>query len=222
MVYNYLSNEGTFSTIFLDTKIMTKDSNTQIFRFMKMSSYELRYGRRGKFNRTSWIRIDEDNGRDIVESIFDKYDLDIDFYFMQELKHIPWALIIFTEEQDIAGHIVSVRRQERPGGPKIVFTTYDNNDEDEDGYVPKVGVIHMPSKLLCEYNSHRSPLFKEVWDKLKNLDRRNHCFLIMDKLPNELKELSTEENAELWNKFIERRERFEQRKRERERHDNNK
>jgi hypothetical protein len=44
----------------------------------------------------------------------------------------------------------------------------------------------------------------------------------MDKLPNELKELSTEENAELWNKFIERRERFEQRKRERERHDNNK
>jgi hypothetical protein len=58
-----------------------------------------------------------------------------------------------------------------------------------------------------------------VWDKLKNLDRRDHCFLIMDKLPNELKELSTEENAELWNKFIERRERFEQRKRER--HDNN-
>jgi hypothetical protein len=54
-----------------------------------------------------------------------------------------------------------------------------------------------------------------VWDKLKNLDRRDHCFLIMDKLPNELKELSTEENANLWNKFIERRERFEQRQKER-------
>ena len=96
MDYNYLSNEGTFSTIFLDTKIMAKDNNTQIFRFMKMSSYELRYGRRGKFNRTSWIRIDEDNGRDIVESIFDKYDLGIDVYFMQDYKLIPWALIIFT------------------------------------------------------------------------------------------------------------------------------
>jgi hypothetical protein len=41
----------------------------------------------------------------------------------------------------------------------------------------------------------------------------------MDKLPNELKELSTEENTSLWNRFIERRKRFEQRKRER--HDNN-
>jgi len=203
---------------------MSNDNNSKIFRFMKMNEEQRKFvdGRMRVVKRSSWIRIDEDNGRDVVESIFDKCDLDIDFYFMQDYEHIPWALIIFAEEQDIAGHIVSVRRQERPGGSKIVFTTYDNNDEDEDGYVPKVGVIHMPSKLLCEYNSHRSLLFKEVWNKLKNLDRRGHWLLIMDKLPNEVKELSTEENAELWNKFIERRERFEQRKRERERHDNNK
>lgn len=198
---------------------MTKNSNSQIFRFMRMNEQQRKFvdGHMRVVKRSSWIRIDEDNGRDIVESIFDKYDLDINFYFMQDYEHIPWALIIFTEEQDIAGHIVSVRRGEP--GEKIVFTTYDNNDEDEDGYVPKVGVIHMPSKLLCEYNSHRSPLFKEVWNKLKNLDRRGHWLLIMDKLPNELKELSTEENANLWNKFIERRERFEQRQKER--HDNN-
>lgn len=198
---------------------MTKDSNSQIFRFMRMNEQQRKFvdGHMRVVKRSSWIRIDEDNGRGIVESIFDKYDLDIDFYFMQDYERIPWALIIFTEEQDIAGHIVSVRRGEQ--GEKIVFTTYDNNDEDEDGYVPKVGVIHMPSKLLCEYNSHRSPLFKEVWNKLKNLDRRGHWLLIMDKLPNELKELSTEENANLWNKFIERRERFEQRQKER--HDNN-
>jgi len=214
MDYNYLSNEDTFSTIFLDTKIMTKGNNTQIFRFMKMNEEQRKFvdGRMKVVKRSSWIRIDEDEAREIVENIFDKYDLDIDFYFMHELKHIPWALIIFTEEQDIAGHIVSVRRQERPGGPKIVFTTYDNNDGDEDGYVPKVGVIHMPSKRLCEYNSHRSPLFKTIWNELKDYDARHHWVLIMDELPDELKELSTEENTSLWNRFIERRKRFEQRK----------
>jgi len=184
---------------------MTKDTDSQIFRFMRMNEQQRKFvdGRMKVVKSSSWIRIDEDNGRGVVEGIFDKYDLDIDFYFMQDYKHIPWALIIFTEEQDIAGHIVSVRRGEP--GEKVLFTTYDKNDGDEDDYVPKVGVIHMPSKRLCEYNSHRSPLFKEVWDKLKNFDKRDYWVLIMNKLPDELKELSTEENVQLWNKHIERR-----------------
>lgn len=188
---------------------MTKDAKPQIFRFMKINEQQRKFvdGRMKVVKRSSWIRIGEDNGRDIVESIFDKYDLDIDFYFMQDYKCIPWALIIFTEEQDIAGHIVQNRRGHL--GEKIQFTTYKNYDTDnDDTIIPKVGVIHIPSKRVCEDNSYRSPLFKEIWDKLQNLDSRDYWILIMDKLPSELDTLTSEENAELWLKYVERQKRF--------------
>jgi len=201
-----------------DAQIMTKNSNSQIFRFIRMNQQERRFvdGRMRVLKRSSYIHI-HDEAREVVERIFDKYGLDIDFYFMHDYEHIPWALIIFTEERDIAGHIVSVRR----GLPheKIQFTAYDNSDKAEPNYVPKVGVIHMPSKRVCEDNSKRSPLFKEVWDRLKHQDSRGYWILVVDILPDELVELSAEDNASLWNKHIERRKRLELRVKER--HDKN-
>ena len=182
----------------------------QVFKFIKLTVEERKFadgattqeglieGTMRTVDRYSHPYIDDDDAIEVVENIFDKYGLDIDFYFMHRLKHVPWALVIFTEEQNIAGHIALVRRGEP--GKKILFTTYTSpNDENDDGYVPKVGVIHMPSKRLCEYNSHHSPLFKTIWNELKDYDARHHWVLIMDKLPDELKELSTEENTSLWN-----------------------
>ena len=50
---------------------MSNDNNSKIFRFMKMNEQQRKFvdGHMRVVKRSSWIRIDEDNGRDIVESI---------------------------------------------------------------------------------------------------------------------------------------------------------
>ena len=132
----------------------------------------------------------------ILDKFLSKYDISIEFgFFFWDLKIDIWACVCFTEEHDIGGHVVASRKKKSD----VVFTPYSRApDNSNDDFIPKVGVLYIPSKLACEDLSHTSELFKAIWDELKDYDSRARWLLIMDKLPEKLSQLSAETNKELW------------------------
>lgn len=131
----------------------------------------------------------------ILDKFLSKYDISTDGFFFMDIKVDIWACVCFTEEHDIGGHIVASRKKKS----NVVFTPYSRvPDTPNDDFIPKVGVLFIPSKLACEDLSHTSELFKAIWDELKNYDSRARWLLIMDKLPEKLSQLSAESNKKLW------------------------
>ena len=137
-----------------------------------------------------------DEAEKALNKFLPKYDIDIElgFYFM-DLEVKIWACICFTEEQDIAGHVVQSRRSMSQVALRPYARVSQMSDKD---FVPKVGTLYISSKSACEDLSHKSDLFMEIWNQLKNCDRRVRWLLIMDKLPESIKQLSQDENNKLW------------------------
>ena len=131
----------------------------------------------------------------ILDKFLSKYDISTDGFFFWNIKVDVWACVCFTEEHDIGGHIVASRKKKS----NVVFTPYSKVPANPpDDFIPKVGVLYIPSKLACEDLSHTSELFKAIWDELKNCDRGARWLLIIDKLPEKLSQLSSESNKKLW------------------------
>ncbi|MDC1319021.1 hypothetical protein N8Z61_06545 [Candidatus Thioglobus sp.] len=132
-----------------------------------------------------------------LDKFLSKYDIDIEFtMYFDDLKANVWACICFSEEQDIAGHVLSSR--EHPS--QLVFKPYSANPDADRYFVPKVGSMYISSKLACEDLSHNSELFLEIWNQLKDCDRSIRWLLIMHKIPETVNAISKEENNKLWYK----------------------
>ena len=130
-----------------------------------------------------------------LDQFLSKYDIDIEFtWYFSELEVNVWACVCFTEEQDIAGHLV----QSRTDISQVAFKPYLRTPEPDKNFVPKVGSMFISSKLACEDLSHKSDLFLEVWNQLKDYDRRTRWLLIMDEIPETTREISKSENDRLW------------------------
>jgi len=132
-----------------------------------------------------------------LDKFLSKYDIDIEFtWYFSDLEANVWACICFTEEQDIAGHLV----QSRTNISQVGFKPYLRTPDPDKDFVPKVGSMFISSKLACEDLSHKSDLFKEVWNQLKDCDRGTRWLLIMDKIPDSVKAIPKEENRHLFHK----------------------
>ena len=137
-----------------------------------------------------------EEAEEALNKFLPKYDIDIELgYYFFDLKVKIWACICFTEEHDIAGHVVQSRRSMLQVALKPYTRESQTPDKD---FVPKVGSMYISSKSACEDLSHKSALFMEIWNQLKNCDRRVRWLLIMDKLPESIKQLSQDENNKLW------------------------
>ena len=95
---------------------------------------------------------------------------------------------------DIAGHLV----QSRTNISQVGFKPYLRTPDPEKDFIPKVGSMFISSKLACEDLSHKSDLFLEIWNQLKDYDRRTRWLLIMDEIPETTREISKSENDRLW------------------------
>ena len=137
-----------------------------------------------------------EEAEEALNKFLPKYNIDIELgYYFMDLKVKIWACICFTEEHDIAGHVVQSRRSMS----QVALKPYTRESETPDkDFIPKVGSLYISSKFACEDLSHKSDLFMEIWNQLKNCDRRVRWLLIMDKLPKSIKQLSQDENKKLW------------------------
>ena len=169
----------------------------KVFEIQAFSTTTLRYKKPPIHNKDLSLVFSVELEK-ILDKFLSKYDITTDGFFFWNIKVDIWACVCFTEEHDIAGHVVASRKKKS----NVVFTPYSREpDNSNDDFIPKVGVLYIPSKLACEDLSHTSELFMAIWDELKNYDSKARWLLIMDKLPEKLSQLSAESNKELWLKI---------------------
>ena len=132
-----------------------------------------------------------------LDQFLSKYDIDIEFtWYFTDLEVNVWACVCFTEEQDIAGHLV----QSRTDISQVSFKPYLRTLDPDKDFVPKVGSMFISSKLALEDLSHRSELFLEIWKELKDYNYRTRWLVIVDKIPDSIKAIPKEENRHLFHK----------------------
>ena len=132
-----------------------------------------------------------------LDQFLSKYDIDIEFtWFFSNLFNNLWVCVCFTEEQDIAGHILSSRQHPS----QLYFKAYSPNYDPDKNFVPKVGAMFISSKLALEDLSHRSELFSEIWSQLKDCEYDHRWLVIIDKIPDSVKAIPEEENRHLFHK----------------------
>jgi hypothetical protein len=132
-----------------------------------------------------------------LNQFLSKYDIDIEFtWYFSDLEVNVWTCVCFTEEQDIAGHLV----QSRTDISQVAFKPYLRTPEPDKNFVPKVGSLFISSKLALEDLSHRSELFSEIWSQLKDCEHNHRWLVIMDKIPDSVKAIAGEENRHLFHK----------------------
>ena len=130
-----------------------------------------------------------------LDQFLSKYAIDIEFtWYFSDLDSDVWACICFAEEQDIAGHLV----QSRTNISQVGFKPYLKMPDPEKDFIPKVGSMFISSKLACEDLSHKSDLFLEVWNQLKDCDRGSRWLLIMEEIPETIRGIPKSENDRLW------------------------
>ena len=138
----------------------------------------------------------QEEAEEVLNKFLPKYNIDIELgYYFMDLKVKIWACICFTEEHDIAGHVVQSRRSMSQVALKPYTRESQTPDKD---FVPKVGSMFISSKLALEDLSHRSELFSEIWSQLKDCEHNHRWLVIMDKIPDSVKAIPEEENRHLF------------------------
>jgi hypothetical protein len=60
--------------------------------------------------------------------------------------------------------------------------------------------MFISSKLALEDLSHRSELFSEIWNQLKDYEHNHRWLVITDKIPDSVEAIAEEENRHLFHK----------------------
>lgn len=143
---------------------------------------------------------------DALDSLLEKFDNN-SFAFMTKVNKAyinlnwwPWAIIVFSEEYRLAGHLASIRKST----DDFNFSGHGlpSNYSIEENGVPPVSIISIKNKEVLNNIAEKSPLLKSAWELLKDREDNKRWLVFPEPLDKQLLSGLLKGDDELFLKLI--------------------